>query len=363
MAFVFQQRFIHFYALNEVLNVFVIWYLAVYAPLEHYLPSLLVQPYWLGVFLSYVGLYMLTMVAMGIVLVFRQQFRPAGKDYNDATKPRFPLPLFQTSSCITRDGVELKVMISLNASSKTTSRPRKVMLLAAPLGQNGPALYNPIMARFGDEYVYITWDYRGFFISKGPKRIRRLSIPEHAQDAMEVLRSCGYEKANVMVGHSMGTAVSLEFALLFPENVDSLILVNGFHGHVFQTAFQPLVRIPFMGDLISAFVTFLLKHKGALESTVKVLHPLAAWWLPLYASWFGSPLMRTLQISGQKSYLLTFTESYFGGLFKSPQNLEHYLRLFQELNAHSVFHLLHSIEHPVLLLSGFLDLFTPNAKC
>ena len=41
------------------------------------------------------------------------------------------------------------------------------------------------------------------------------------------------------------------------------------------------------------------------------------------------------------------------------QNMEDFFRLFQELNAHSVYHLLPSIEHPVLVISGYLDMVTP----
>ena len=37
----------------------------------------------------------------------------------------------------------------------------------------------------------------------------------------------GFTKADVVVGHSMGTAVGMEMALLFPERVGSLILLNG----------------------------------------------------------------------------------------------------------------------------------------
>jgi len=52
------------------------------------------------------------------------------------------------------------------------------MLLAAPLGQCGPSIYAPIMARYGDDFTYISWDYRGFFGSslekrKTPKRALR----------------------------------------------------------------------------------------------------------------------------------------------------------------------------------------------
>jgi hypothetical protein len=60
------------------------------------------------------------------------------------------------------------------------------MLLAEPLGQCGPDVFNPILTWYGPEYIYVTWDYRGFFESDSPKRLRAISIPEHARDGIEV---------------------------------------------------------------------------------------------------------------------------------------------------------------------------------
>ena len=57
----------------------------------------------------------------------------------------------------------------------------------------------------------------------------------------------------------MGVPVALEMALLFPEAIGSLVLMNGFHGQAFQTAFQPLVRIPFMGDATALLVETLVQ--------------------------------------------------------------------------------------------------------
>ena len=59
---------------------------------------------------------------------------------------------------------------------------------------------------------------------------RYLSVSDHAHDAYEVLTSCGFWHADVVLGHSMGTAVALELSLLYPDAVGSMILLNGFHG-------------------------------------------------------------------------------------------------------------------------------------
>jgi len=49
--------------------------------------------------------------------------------------------------------------------------------------------------------------------ARGHRNLRYLSIGDHAHDAMEVLQSYGYDHADVVVGHSMGVAVALEFSL------------------------------------------------------------------------------------------------------------------------------------------------------
>jgi pimeloyl-ACP methyl ester carboxylesterase len=59
------------------------------------------------------------------------------------------------------------------------------------------------------------------------------------------------------------------------------------------------------------------------------------------------------------TYLWEFFNSYLSELVSSPKSLTSTLRLFQELDSHSVFHLLPSISQPVLIISGALDGVTP----
>jgi pimeloyl-ACP methyl ester carboxylesterase len=159
----------------------------------------------------------------------------------------------------------------------TTGNKKKVMLLAQPLGANqSTGIFFPIMSCFGQEFTYVTWDYRGLFGSDKLVQPRGLAINEHAKDALEVLRAAGFEKADVMVGHSLGTAVTLEFALLFPDSVKALVIMNGFHGHVFSTAFQMTVRVPFLGDLFSWLTELLINNQWLLRSAGELTAPIAA---------------------------------------------------------------------------------------
>ncbi len=69
---------------------------------------------------------------------------------------------------------------------------------------------------------------------------------------------------DALVGFSMGVQVSLEFAVLYPECVSKLVLLNGTHGHIFDTAFQPLLRVPLLPNVLHALVSALQRHPHLL---------------------------------------------------------------------------------------------------
>eukprot|EP00927_Polykrikos_kofoidii_P059592 TRINITY_DN54739_c0_g1_i1.p1 TRINITY_DN54739_c0_g1~~TRINITY_DN54739_c0_g1_i1.p1 ORF type:complete len:432 (-),score=49.59 TRINITY_DN54739_c0_g1_i1:48-1343(-) len=298
----------------------------------------------LGIVLLHLGLLFYAMV----LALVRRRFRTS--HCVDTSTLKHGVPTFKTLQHRTRDGVDLNVRIAKSDSSS------KVMLLACPLGMCGTSTYNPIMCWFGPAFTYVSWDYRGFFGSEKPRRLRKISIPEHAEDAFEVLQACGYDKADVMVGHSMGTAVSFEAVLQHPEKVGTLILMNGFHGHVFNTAFQPIWRYPAVGDILSSFVSCLLKNPNLLDVARRALQPVLKVVLPTYARWFGSQML--VKLCGD-TYLVDFLEEYLGRICETRSSTESFIQLFQELDAHSVYHLLSSINHPTLLISGLLDVLTP----
>lgn len=339
------QRWVHYYGLTEALHLAVFFCLCAYA---HQPKVISHWPRALFVVVAYGTFTLITFVLIGVLLCIKRSYRPSY--HVDTSAPKYPIPKFTTFSHETRDGVKLKVSVAKSESSS------KVMLLACPLGQCGPSIFNPIMCWFGPEFTYVTWDYRGFFGSEMPNRLRKISIPEHANDGMEVLRACGYSKADMMVGHSMGTAVSFETVLLHPEAIGALVILNGFHGHVFNTAFQLLWRLPMLGDLLSELIAWLLRKPDRIDSLRLALQPVVNTVLPIHARISGSKMLK--KISGE-NYLLDFFNSYLGTICETTSNTESWLRLFQELDAHSIYHLLPTITHPLLLISGYLDMATP----
>lgn len=80
----------------------------------------------------------------------------------------------------------------------------------------------------------LRWHYRGHGRSGRPTSLKRLSIPDQCEDLRAVMDAANIEKA-VLMGHSMGVQVILEFHRLYPERVAGLIPMCGTYGHILKT--------------------------------------------------------------------------------------------------------------------------------
>jgi len=74
-----------------------------------------------------------------------------------------------------------------------------------------------------------------------------MSVTNMAEDAKELLEVIRAERGkdviiNAFLGWSAGVQIVLEFAQLYPNCVDKLILNCGTHGHIAHTFLQPLCR-------------------------------------------------------------------------------------------------------------------------
>lgn len=219
----------------------------------------------------------------------------------------------------------------------------RTVLLANGLGGRLYAWLDVIAALYRD-YRFITWDYRGLFESGGEHR--RLAVVHHADDIESILAAEGVERA-VFIGWSMGVQVSLEFAGNHPEQVAGLVLINGTYGHALSTGFQPLFSVPFLPKRLHALIEFFRNHPELLEVLTKGARYAA---LPTAAAF--SLTAGPLVLRHEKLF-----QQYFDDVLGA--SFPNYLRLFQELDAHSAYHLLPQIAAPALIISGLLDPLTP----
>jgi 3-oxoadipate enol-lactonase len=241
----------------------------------------------------------------------------------------------------TSDGVELFYEIL-----KANGPDAPVLLLANGLGGK---LYSwePLLERFGGTHTILTWDYRGLFRSGPPPRGKDMAIWDHAADAFRVLDAEGIERAT-LIGWSMGVQVGLEAALQRPERIDRLVLINGTYGHAFQPALQPLAKLPLVPRLLHAAVEHLSKEGSWLAAAVRGVAR-----NDLHVRAVGAALDTVFGNPRLKDMYRQYVEDVFGSAFPV------YLRLFQELDAHSVYHLLPQVRQPTLVISGGLDALTP----
>ncbi|MBF0117966.1 MAG: alpha/beta hydrolase [Desulfobacterales bacterium] len=239
---------------------------------------------------------------------------------------------------ISRDGVPISYQ-SLGAGTD------RVIVLANGLGGR-LYVWEPLIEKMYPEYRIITWDYRGLFESEVHSKIRRLSITNHAEDLATILDKEEIKNA-VIIGWSMGVQVSLEFAYLFPEKAKKLVLINGTYGHALSTGFQPLVRIPWLNRYLHELID-LVKNTPIflyLLEQQKNLKPLI-WPVGIAYSY--------LRGNGKIKYAIN---QYVSDVLST--DISNYLRLFQELDAHSAYHYLREIKQPTLVIWGDLDLLTP----
>eukprot|EP01134_Creolimax_fragrantissima_P007658 CFRG7658T1 len=251
-----------------------------------------------------------------------------------------------------RDGV--RVLYHILNPANVGDKKKKVMVFCSGLGVHGFHAFTPIIHYYGNRFIYITWDYRGLFGSSMPSNPRHLAIPEHSKDLYEVLQSLSIDKVDVIVGHSMGVQVALEVALLYPDVPRSLVLINGTHGKSLHTGGQPIFRVPFVGDLIYAGMTFWVQRPHVIEKNIKQVRAIAMSIARIYGYFFGNKYLKEILGSG---YMEDFVRSY---LYEAKADeIQAFFKTFLELDAHSVYHLLSYIEQPTLVISGLLDFMIP----
>jgi 3-oxoadipate enol-lactonase len=223
---------------------------------------------------------------------------------------------------------------------------RTTILLANGLGGRLFA-WEPLITALLPDYRFVTWDYRGLFDSDMPERKHRLAVRDHVDDAIAVLDAEGGGEATATVGWSMGVQIGLELAATYPARVRGLVLMNGTYGHALSTGFQPLFSLRFVPKRLHASVEWLRARPDAAGALAFAAR--------------GAELPVTLMLAltaGSRAPLLTpFVRRYLDNVLGPC--FGNFLRLFQELDAHSAYHLLPEITAPTLVVSGALDVLTP----
>ncbi|KAK6727773.1 hypothetical protein RB195_005449 [Necator americanus] len=84
------------------------------------------------------------------------------------------------------------------------------------------------LKHFADRYRCIAVDQRGYNLSDKPSKIEDYNIDLLANDVRELVEGLGYKKCFLM-GHDWGALVAWQVALLYPELVEKLLILNAPH--------------------------------------------------------------------------------------------------------------------------------------
>lgn len=246
------------------------------------------------------------------------------------------------------DTIERKTTVSEDGtriSYEVLGKGERVLLLANGLGGRLYA-WEPLVERYWRDYRLITWDYRGLFESDTPRVPRRLCLANHVEDAAAILKAETVERA-VLFGWSMGVQVSLDVAATYPDMVGGLVLLNGTYGHTLGSGFQPFFSIPYLPKRIHATIEWIRRHPR-IEERIRLLSR---------ATELPTTMLFTLTAGRRSMSLRPMLRRYMDDVLGA--SFDNFMRLFQELDAHSVYHVLPEIEAPALVISGALDILAP----
>jgi pimeloyl-ACP methyl ester carboxylesterase len=93
---------------------------------------------------------------------------------------------------------------------------------------------------FSKTHQVVVWDYKGHGASGEPPSRAPITMASIADDCARVLDANGIDRA-VLLGHSMGCQVILEFAHLFPKRTVGLVPMLGAFGHPADTFLDPRI--------------------------------------------------------------------------------------------------------------------------
>ncbi len=194
---------------------------------------------------------------------------------------------------------------------------------------------------FSPRHRVVRWHYRGHGRSGLPADRTRVKFDDLCDDLSAVLDATGTRDA-VLLGHSMGVQVALEYHRRHPERVLGMVLICGSHG-------LPLDTFHDSKMLKTVFPALL----GAAENWPEATDFL--WRLVVGGEW-AYQLATHLEVNGKVVRREDFAP-YFTHLSRMDPRL--FLGMLKHASEHSAFDHLAAVDVPALIVAGTHDTFTP----
>lgn len=185
-------------------------------------------------------------------------------------------------------------------------------------------------------------DYRGHFNSSGINQLENITFRNITDDIYGITERLNIDSV-ILIGHSMGVNVSLEFAKRFPHKVNKLVLISGTAVPVYSVMFNTNVV-----DQVKPIITSLFdKFPEAFNSFWKL-----GGWNPIVKKIIHVGGFNIDQVSNE------FIEIYLNKIGQLGPHL--FFQLIDQMNQHDILASLNNITAPTLIIGGDNDKVIPN---
>lgn len=190
-------------------------------------------------------------------------------------------------------------------------------------------------------YSVLLHDYRCHYSSSGDVNLNDCHFLQMVDDLDQLLNYLEIEKT-ILLGHSMGVNISLEYASLFPEKVNGLVLISG-------TVLPPqdIMFDSNMTDILFPYIMYFSKN-----------YPTA--FKKIWKTSYLNPVIRNIVYKGgfnTQKVSEEFVQVYMKKISELPQNI--LLHLLLEMKNHNIINRLESLKTKALVMGGDKDKVIP----
>ena len=240
----------------------------------------------------------------------------------------------------TKDGTRIFYQTNFEKEELKSSKPLIVFNYGLVCSNSHWKFQIPFFESLG--YNILIHDYRSHFASSGEDKIELCTFKNISSDIHEIITYLGAKKV-IMIGHSMGVNVTLEYAKNYPAKLSGLVLISGSVLPPHDVMFDSNIM-----DLISPAIEWVSKnHSDTFQK--------------IWKTQYLNPITRKLIHSGGfnvKHVEEGFIQMYLKKIGELPQEI--FLHLLEEMKKHDIINHLENITIPSLIIGGDKDKVIPN---